>query len=293
VYDDILLPIDGKTTGTEILDHASAIGRWADASIRLLYVADTTRDSVTVAEGDVVDALVQKGETMLAETEAALDDLGVACETDVVQGVPASAIVKYAERYGYDLITMPTHGREGLSRHLLGSVTEKVVRLSPVPVLTVRTRSDETLAFPYERVLVATDGSDAAKRATDHAIALADALDASVHALSAVETATLGPDVRSTVPDADAEAAANEAVGAVATAAESAGIDDVVTHVVHGTPADAIRAYVREHDVHLVVLGTTGRRGVDRILLGSVAEKTVRSTPVPVLTVGSTSGTHG
>jgi nucleotide-binding universal stress UspA family protein len=286
VYDAILLPIDGNTAGTEILDHASAVARWADASVRLLYVADTTRDSVMVAEGDVVDALVQHGETLLAETEAALDDRGVACETDVVQGVPASTIVEYAERYGHDLITMPTHGREGLSRYMLGSVTEKVVRLSPVPVLTVRARSEETLAFPYERVLVPTDGSDAAKRAADHAVALAGALDASVHALSAVETAALGPDVRSTVPDADAEAAAKEAVEAVAAAAESAGIDDVVTHVVDGAPDDAIRTYVREHDVHVVVLGTTGRRGVDRILLGSVAEKAVRSTPVPVITVG-------
>ena len=286
MYDDILLPTDGTTDGTEILDHASEIARWADARVRLLYVADTTRDSVVVAEGEVVDGLVRHGETLLAEAEAALDDRGIACETDVVQGVPAPTIVEYAQQYGHDLIAMPTHGREGLSRHLLGSVTEKVVRLSPVPVLTTRARSDEELNFPYERVLVPTDGSDAAGRAADHAIALAGALDAAVHVLSAVETAALGPDVRSTVSSAGEETAANEAVEAVVAAAESAGIDDVTTHVSHGPPDEAIREYVREHDVHAVVMGTTGRRGVDRILLGSVAEKTVRSAPVPVITVG-------
>jgi nucleotide-binding universal stress UspA family protein len=106
---------------------------------------------------------------------------------------------------------------------------------------------DERLVFPYESVLVPTDGSAGASHVAEHGLSLAASLDATVHALSVVDDTSLGLDVRSTVSGPEQQAA-----------------------------TDA------------VVMGTTGRRGTDRILLGSVAEKTVRSAPVPVpvVTVG-------
>jgi len=62
-------------------------------------------------------------------------------------------------------------------------------------------------------------------------------------------------------------------------------LPDVRTNVEHGSPAAVIKEYIETSDIHAVVMGSSGRRGVDRILLGSVAEKTVRSAPVPVITV--------
>jgi nucleotide-binding universal stress UspA family protein len=289
MYDEILLPYDGSEGAAAVLHHAAEVARWAGATVRVLYVADTTRDSVTVVGGQTVDALVRRGEEVVAEAVAALDDFGVAHATDVVQGNPAPTIVEYAERYGHDLVVMPTHGREGLSRHLVGSVAEKVVRLSSVPVLTARMRPDETLAFPYESVLVPTDGSEAATRAADHVLSLAAALDATVHVLSVVDDAALGPDVRSATTGEAREAAATEAVAAVADDGAARDVK-VVRHVEHGAPVDVIRDCVAANDAHLVGMGTTGRRGTDRILLGSVAEQTVRTAPVPVLTVAPPEG---
>ena len=198
----------------------------------------------------------------------------------------AQAIVEYAERHGHDLIVTPTHAREGLSRYLVGSVAEKVVRLATTPVLTARMQPDEQLTFPYERILLPTDGSAAATRAATHGLALAAALDATVHLLSVVDDTSLGPDVRSMVVEGAVEEAARAAVDDLAETAAELGVTDVVRHVEHGAPVASIRDRVEAADANAVEMGTTGRRGTDRILLGSVAEQTVRTSPVPVITVG-------
>jgi len=285
MYDSILLPYDGSEGAAAVLHHAGELAHWADAPIQILYVADTTRDSVTVVEGDTVDALELKGRDVVEEAAKTLETLGVAYDTDVIQGNPAPTIVDYAEQYDHDLVVMPTHGREGVSRYLLGSVSEKVVRLSSVPVITVRMQPDETFAFPYENVLVPTDGSDAATVAAEHGLSLAASLDATVHVLSVIDDADLGLDVRSTGSGTESEQAATDAVDTVVAAAETHGVTDTVRHVEHGRPVEAILDCIDANDIHAVVMGTKGRRGTDRILLGSVAEKTVRSAPVPVVTV--------
>ncbi|MDS0282763.1 universal stress protein [Haloarcula onubensis] len=282
MYEDVLFPFDGSAGAAAVLHHAAELANWDDATVHVLFVADTTRDSVTVVDGRAVDALVRRGEDVVAEAEGVLQSLGVDYRTDVVQGNPAPTIADYAERYDHDLVVMPTHGRDGVSRYLVGSVTEKVVRLSDVPVLTARTHADDQLRFPYEDILIPTDGSAGAAHAAEHGLALASALGATVHALSVVDDAALGVDVRSS---GAVEAPARDAVADVVAAAEAYDLGSVVEHVEHGSPVEGILACVEANDVDAVVMGTTGRRGTDRILLGSVAEKAVRSVPVPVVTV--------
>jgi nucleotide-binding universal stress UspA family protein len=286
MYEDILLPFDGSDGAAEALHHAAEIAHWADATIHVLFVADTTLNSVTVVETQVVDALVQEGEGIVEEAEKTLDTLGVDYDSDVVQGHPAPTIVEYAEQYEYDVIVMPTHGREGVSRYLIGSVTEKVVRLSSIPVLTARMQPDEQLVFPYENILIPTDGSAGAAHAAEHGLSLAAALDATVHVLSVVDQTSLGLDIRSTISGREREQAATDAVDDLVSEAETHGVSNSVRHVEHGSPIEVILDTIDSNDIHAVVMGTTGRRGSDRILLGSVAEKTVRSAPVPVITVG-------
>lgn len=285
LYDSILLPVDGSEHAARIVQHAAALARWSEATIQVVFVADTTRDSVTVVDGAVVDALQREGETVVADVASTLDGLGVEYATDVVQGAPAPTIVEYAERDDHDLIVLPTHGRTGLSRYLLGSVTEKVVRLSDVPVLTARMRSDEQLTFPYEDILIPTDGSAASTAAAKHGLALAATLDATVHVLSVVDDTSIGPDLRDVLSDDELEDPATEAIEAVLAAANEYDLPDVRTHVEHGPPAEVISERIETSAIHAVVIGSSGRHGVDRILLGSVAEKTVRSAPVPVITV--------
>lgn len=287
MYDHILLPYDGSEGAAEVLHHASEIAHWSNGTIQVLYVADTARDSVTVVEGETVDALVREGNEIVEEAAKTLDTLGIEHETDVVQGNPAPTIVEYADRYDHDLVVMPTHGREGVSRYLIGSVSEKVLRLSTVPVLTVRMQPDETLEFPYENILIPTDGSAAASAAGDQLVEFAAALDATIHVLSVIDDTSLGPDIRSIVDEKERKEAANQAVESVISKAERYDNIDTVSHVEHGTPVEAILEYIESNDIDTVGMGTTGRRGTDRILLGSVAEKTVRSAPVPVMTVAN------
>lgn len=285
MYDDILLPFDGSDGAAEVLHYASEVAHWADATITVLYVADTTRDSVTVVDGETVDALVQEGRDIVDEAAETLDTLGSAYNTDIIPGNPAPTIVEYAEEYDHDLVVMPTHGREGMSRYLIGSVSEKVVRLSSVPVLTVRMQPDEELVFPYENILIPTDGSTAATRAANHLLDLAASMGATVHILSVVDDTALGLDVRSTVSEKETEQAANDAVDTLVSEAEERGVTSIVREVIHGTPAEEILNYIDSNDIHVVGMGTIGKRGTDRILLGSIAEKTVRSATVPVITV--------
>ncbi len=285
MYDSILLPVDGSEHAANIVHHAAELAQWTGATIEVLFVADTTRDSVTVVDGTVVDALEREGETIVANVAETLETLDVDHNTDVVQGSPAPTIVDYAEQRDHDLIVLPTHGRTGISRYLLGSVTEKVVRLSGVPVLTARMQSDERLTFPYESVLIPTDGSPASAAAVGHGLTLAATLDAAVHILSVVDDTSLGPDVRAVLSADELERPAVEAVEEVAAKANEHDLAHAQTYVEHGSPADVIREHIETNAVHAVVMGASGRRGVDRVLLGSVAEKTVRSAPVPVITV--------
>lgn len=282
---DILLPFDGSDGAAAVLHHVGEIAHWTGATVHVLFVADTTRDSVTVIDGHPVDALVRKGDDIVQEAEQALQSLGVMHDSDVVQGNPAPTISEYADRYGYDLIVMPTHGRDGVSRYLIGSVTEKVVRLSPVPVLAARMQPDEQLKFPYENILIPTDGSPGATHAAHHGLSLASTLDATVHALSVVDETLFGFDILSDATDGS-EAAATDVLNDLESDAETHDIADFVRHLEQGSPPEEILAAIDSNNIDSIVMGTTGRRGTDRILLGGVTEKTVRSAPVPVITVG-------
>lgn len=285
MYQDVLVPVTAESNETRVLYHVGELAIALDADVTLLAVADTTRDSVTVVEGNVVDALETEGRQALEEAADVLESLGLDPQTEVVQGSPAETIVDYADRYDQDLVAMATHARTGLRRYILGSVTEKVVRLSPVPVLTARADEEEELEFPYGRILVPVDGSEPSDRASEHALSLASALDASLDVLSVVDTSGFGPDVRAQLASERGRAAAQDAVRAVTADASDRGVTDVRTEVEEGRPADVLAEYVADHAVDAVVMGTTGRTGLNRVLLGSVAEETVRTAPVPVVTV--------
>ncbi|MDQ2055070.1 MULTISPECIES: universal stress protein [Halobellus] len=141
MYETILVPTDGSDQADAALDHAVSLARENDATIHLLYVADTNRDSVTTVGGRVVDALEAEGERVTSETRERLDS-DVEIVDTVETGDPVETILDYGEMVGADVIVMGTHGRSGLDRYLLGSTTERIVRLSSIPVLTVREESE-------------------------------------------------------------------------------------------------------------------------------------------------------
>ncbi|MFC5971251.1 universal stress protein [Halomarina salina] len=135
----------------------------------------------------------------------------------------------------------------------------------------------------YDRILVATDGSETARVAVDHAIDLAAVHDAALHALYVLHLRpSLEPNLELLYDQL--EALGEEATAQVAENAAQQGVE-VVEAMANGTPHRQILDYVDEHDVDLVVLGTHGRTGLEHALVGSVAERVVRLSPVPVLTV--------
>ncbi|WP_232687020.1 universal stress protein [Halobacterium zhouii] len=134
-----------------------------------------------------------------------------------------------------------------------------------------------------ETVVIATDGSESVGRAVDVALDLAGRFDASVHALYVLEESEVegAPDeVRDDMRTA-LEERGEEAVAAVRDTSSG----DVETAVREGRPAAEIAQYARDVDANVVATGTRGRHGENRFLIGSVAERVVRTCPVPVLTV--------
>ena len=134
-----------------------------------------------------------------------------------------------------------------------------------------------------ETVAIATDGSESVSRCVDVALDLAERFEADVHALSVVdetEVASSPERLREELRTA-LETDANGAVEAVTERTDS----EITTAVIEGRPADAIAEYARAEGIDVVATGTRGRHGEHRFLIGSVAERLVRTCPVPVLTV--------
>lgn len=146
----------------------------------------------------------------------------------------------------------------------------------------------------YDTILIPTDGSDIAENAVDHALDLAKKYDADVHTLYVVDTSAMDISLGTEQVDRirqgqydempEIQDRANRATGSVTEQAVPYGLE-VTEAVVAGQPHDRIDGYAEDHGVDLIVMGSAGRGGVKRVLLGSVAERTLRTTTIPVLVV--------
>jgi nucleotide-binding universal stress UspA family protein len=140
MYQHVLLPTDGSAGMDRVVEHAASLAKIHDATLHALYVVNTASLNNLPMEASfdaVSQGLRQEGETALDQVRRRVPE-SVPLETSAVDGSPAREIVDYATAESCDLVVMGTHGRSGVDRLLLGSVAERVVRRSPVPVLTVR-----------------------------------------------------------------------------------------------------------------------------------------------------------
>ncbi|AFZ74683.1 universal stress protein [Natronobacterium gregoryi] len=159
MYDRILVPTDGSPEVERALEYGFDLACAHEATVRILYVVNAASygglPMETAWEG-ISDALYDEGQNAVERArDLAPDDVSV--ETGVLEGSPNRVIVEEASREDCDLIVMGTHGRGGIDRLLLGSVTERVVRNAPVPVLTVRVDPAEATDKPDA---VGTDSAD-------------------------------------------------------------------------------------------------------------------------------------
>lgn len=213
---------------------------------------------------------------------------------------PDPGLAKVANEYDVDLVAVGTHGRTGLGRFFLGSVAERTVRLAETNVLVVR--GDGPDSRGYRRILVPTDFSDSAERALDMALSLA-APGGHVHLMHCWQGPAMpigvlaggGQAGTAVAPDAASVAIAQQAeLGAeIAESALSQARQLIASHPtdhvsmsfapVQARAKDGILAELESHDYDLCVMGSHGRRGWRRFLLGSTAELTVRHAPCSVL----------
>ena len=137
----------------------------------------------------------------------------------------------------------------------------------------------------YRRILLPTDGSPPTERALEYAVDLVETYDAELHVLYVLDTTATTGDVETESITGEYDDISEDIVENVVARVHETGLDRVVDEVRRGPPPMMILEYADEHDVDLIVMGTHGRTGIDRYLLGSVTEKIVRQSEVPVLTV--------
>lgn len=139
----ILVPVDGSPQSERALEHA--LSEYSDAEVVVLYVIDPASaayDSPMTAGPVGVEEWYenaeQNGNEIFEAAQERADEYGITLDTAIEVGQPARTITEYAEETGTDQIVIGSHGRSGVTRILLGSVAETVVRRAPCPVTVVR-----------------------------------------------------------------------------------------------------------------------------------------------------------
>jgi nucleotide-binding universal stress UspA family protein len=300
----ILCPIDFSDYSRRALDHAVAIARWYGSTITALHVFSVTPvaayapgaagfDAIVLTQADRDQLLAEL--TRFIETESTPE---VRVEAMIREGPTASEILSQAADLKADLLVMGTHGRSGFERLLLGSITEKVLRMARCPVLTVpRRHPDAVPAAPvlFKHILCPVDFSDSSMRALNYALSLAQEADAH---LTAVHVMTYGleetPDLYDTIITDSRLSLADYRQRHEESARErlKQAIPDTVasycsveTMMVRGKPGPEILRLAGERHSDVIVMGIQGRGAADLMFLGSTTNHVVRAATCPVLTL--------
>jgi nucleotide-binding universal stress UspA family protein len=297
MFEHVLIPIDGSAMSERAVAFAA---RLPPRSAVLLRVEP---DFQVLRPGPLEHFRPDWRETVTAEVEAGLQPLvdqlhgqGQQVTVEVRFGDPAAEII--AASAAADLVVMTTHARGPAGRVFFGSVADRVVRHGPVPTLLIRGSADPVTADQIARIVVPLDGSALAEAAVPAATDLATALQVPVllvHVIEPAEGVTLVPGMVwmsvPLTPEAMPDQAEQERV---ATRYLSTWVDRLATGlevspaIRVGYPAEVLLDLLKPDD--LLVMTTHGRGGLERWLLGSVAEKLVREAPSPVLLVRARPG---
>lgn len=282
IFERLLVPLDGSEASLGALPYAEII---PSRSVRLLTVIPYDEAGL-LAYPLNTEEMRADIEPMLKRAGQELERQGRVVERVIIDGEPASGIIGAVQ--DTDLIVMTTRGHGGGRRAMLGSVADRVVRSSPVPVLLVRGGHEPVPAGPVQRLVVPLDGSEVAERALEPAASLADTLGIPIVLVQALDIDRLPRPGRLGAVDvaraqAGAESRRKAATDYLNERAQALRNRSIVTSisVVDGPPVRELLDLVQPGD--LVVMTTHGRSGIGRWLMGSVADKMVQLAPVPVL----------
>lgn len=283
----VLFTTDFSEGSKRAFPQAAFLADWHDAELHILNVTGRHRYDYTENKEHFpipLDTLADwlRRPSGSSPSAADLEDRPIV-QHQVESAAPAERIVDYTDEKDIDLVVMGTHGRRGVDRMLFGSVTEEVVRETDCPTLTVRTDADAAPGQAVRRILVPVDFSDASDVAVDHAREIALTYGAELNLLHVVEQpfypSAYGID-SVTFPTQEVVDRVEKQLGEMART--EIGYEHVMVEATVGDPADEILSYVDDNESDLVVIATHGRTGLDRILLGSVAERVLRQSPSPV-----------
>lgn len=290
----ILVPTDFSDSATLALEHGIFLTKKFDGELHLLHVAELPTITLPDFPSDLFEVARKMGMDRLGELLEQQEVDLPPVKRVVMAGTPsdpaAEVIIDYAKANEVDFIVMGTHGRRGARRLLLGSVTEEVIRRSPCPVLTMRTHKKAWTLPRVDRIMVPIDlGASTrqvigvASRIAEHynaAITLAHVVDLEYYPYYGFGSDPF-PEIKQEMIEASdaklAELAAElQAAGIIAT-----------WDTAKGHPASALKELAEERDVDLIVIGSHGRSGFDRAMVGSISEKVLRSAHCPVMVVNT------
>jgi nucleotide-binding universal stress UspA family protein len=275
MFERILVPLDGSELAESVLHQVGRLLRRKDAEVLLLRVVTLP----PATEGDVgipLDLLRSRAEEYLHDAERRLTEQGARVKAMVVEGFAADRILETARNERVTLIAMSTHGRTGLARWVFGSVAEKVLRASAIPVLVVPSFTGTggeafptgARELPFRKILLPIAAADLSLEIVPAVIEFAQLFESRVLALNVCE----GPECAVPVHQMRQ---AYEQLRAASVPAEP--------HVKQGDPALQILDTCRDTGADLIAMTTHGHSGISRWVLGSVAEKVLRGANVPLL----------
>ena len=273
---NVLVPTDESPLSKDALEHA--IATFPDGNITLIHVVDPR---YTAPDDDEL-----RPEQIFTDSLDIAERHDSEVQTEIRVGHPSREIVAFSEENDVDEIMMGSHGRERGSRILFGSVAERVLRRAPVPV---------TIVHPHQRIdekhhLVPIDGSEQSIKALKYASSVFPEVETTVlHAIDPMETHWgEGQLVHTESEYEQIEQEAEQWLADAQDLAQEYDANVTTTTTVEwrpNEPADAILDYVEDNDIDHVIMGSHGRSGASRILLGSVAETVARRSPAPVTVV--------
>lgn len=301
MYTRILVPLDGSKLAEQVLPYVRLLAGAYKIPIDLLNVFDPVPPGFADPGHGLYDTQIStsyrdNAVDYLERIGAPIRNTGVSVSCAAHEGNPAGHITNEAEKTPNTLIAMVTHGRSGVGRWVLGSVTDKVLHGSTNPLLITHAREEaaESSEVVLKNIIVPLDGSPLAEQVVPHVEAMAQALELNVILVRV--TASQEEYYRHLeVPMANTyryEEYAREAAAGAARYLQQMteklnqkGISSVDNRLVHGHAASSILDVIQEIPDSLVALTTHGRSGVGRWVLGSVADRLVRHSGQPVLVI--------
>jgi nucleotide-binding universal stress UspA family protein len=285
MYKNIMVPTDGSGFDRESILVALRVAERCHAKIRLVRVLGTGTYYGMAASPEGV---IVTEETIRAETEAAFTELyALAAEcrnncsapisADLEQGPIADMLAAYARRNDVDLIVISSHGRRGVARLALGSVTDLLIRQTTIPILVVKPKASyltPEATKEFHSIVVPLDGSGLAEQVLSRVVPLAKVEEAEItllHVLAPEETPQAGE--TASAPWWEKKVAGARAyLSRRAKEIRAEGVPTKIDVVIGGIIPEAITDFARREGADLIAIATHGRGGLARVVRGSVAD---------------------